>query len=147
MPGYAATLPRAPPEAERTARAPSGRILGPVRRLAALLAAALLVLFGTVPALAAPKKKPTPTATPTAEPLLRAAGSCLTYVPGKHIVLAEVGTSGRVFGIDSRTRLETKVRAGARIRILYVEGPEGPVARRILPGPAEQKPAPTATPG
>ncbi|HQR45356.1 MAG TPA: hypothetical protein PK598_04975, partial [Thermoanaerobaculia bacterium] len=84
-----------------------------------------------------------PTATPTPAPLLRAAGSCLSYAPGKNVVLAEVGTTGRVFRIDAETRLETRVRVGARLRILYVEGPEGPVARRVLPGPAPEKPSPT----
>lgn len=146
MPGLAAVLPPPPGEAQGKARAVFGRILAPVRRLAVLLAASLPALLGTAPALSAPRKKPAPTATPTPAPLLRAAGACLSYVPGKYIVLAEVGTTGRVFGIDSQTRLDTKVRAGARIRILYMEGPEGPVARRILPGPAPQKPAPTPTP-
>lgn len=109
---------------------------------ARLLAAGLSALLGTAPAAALPKKKPTPTATPTPAPLLRAAGSCLDWIPGKHLVLAEVGTTGRVFRVDSATVIAAEVKVGARVRILYTEGPEGPVAKRILPGPVVTPPAP-----
>lgn len=114
---------------------------GPVLVLAVLVAGAA----SAEPA-AAKKRTPTPTATPTPAPLLRAAGSCISFVPGKNLVLAEVGTTGRVFRIDAETKLETTVRAGARLRILYVEGPDGPTARRVLPGPAPGRPTPTAAP-
>jgi hypothetical protein len=119
-----------------------------VKRLARAPALALLALFVASPADGAGKKKPgpTPTATPTPLPLLRAAGSCLEYVPGRHVILAEVGTEGRVFAIDPSTRVETAVRTGARIRILYVETPAGPLARRILPGPAVATPTPSPAP-
>jgi len=118
-----------------------------MRRLGALGAVALVLLASAPRGESAAKKKtPTPTATPTPEPLLRAAGSCVSYVPGKNLVLAEVGTTGKVFRIDPKTRLETRVRAGARLRILYVEGPDGPVARRVLAGPAPPKPTPTPAP-
>ncbi len=109
-----------------------------------LLAGGLAALLGAAPGQAAPKKKPrpTPTATPTPQALLRAAGSCLAWVPGQHLVLAEVGTSGRVFRVDASTEIATEVRVGSRVRILYVGGPEGPVARKILPGPVAASPAP-----
>ena len=98
---------------------------------------AVLLLSGSPGTLSAAKKKPrpTPTATPTPVPLLRAAGSCIAYEPGVHILLAEVGTTGRVFRVDASTEVATRPRVGSRVRILYVEGPEGPVARKILPGP------------
>ncbi len=115
-----------------------------VPKSAGLLAGGLAALLGASPGQAAPKKKPrpTPTATPTPQALLRAAGSCLAWVPGKHLILAEVGTSGRVFRIDSSTEISAEVRVGSRVRILYVGGPEGPVARKILPGPVVASPAP-----
>jgi len=71
----------------------------------------------------------------TAPALRKAAGSVVGYVPGKHIVLAEVGSTGRVFSVDAETQIETTVRTGARVRILWFDGPAGPVARQILPGP------------
>ena len=110
------------------------------RRLAAVLAA----LLWATPGLALPKKKPrpSPTATPTPTPLFRAAGSCIAWVPGKHLVLAEVGTTGRVFRIDASTEISADVRIGSRVRVLYVTGPEGPLARKILPGPIVSPPAP-----
>jgi hypothetical protein len=110
---------------------------------AGILAGGLAALLGAAPGQAAPKKKPrpTPTATPTPQVLLRAAGSCLAWVPGKHLVLAEVGTSGRVFLVDSSTEIRAEVRVGSRVRILYVQGPGGPVARKILPGPVGTSPA------
>ena len=82
---------------------------------------------------------------PKQEPLLRAAGACMEFTPGQHLVLAEVGSTGHVFRIDADTRIEADVRKGARVRVLYLEGPEGPVARRILPGPAAATP-PARTP-
>ena len=77
---------------------------------------------------------------PTPEPFLRAAGACMEFTPGQHIVVAEVGATGHVFRIDADTKIEADVRKGARVRILYVDGPGGPVARRILPGPAAATP-------
>lgn len=118
-------------------------------RFGLALGVAVLALAAPPEADAAKKKpgpKPTATPAPTPVPLLRAAGSCLSFVAGKHLVLAEVGTTGRVFRVDSATRIETNVRAGARLRILYVEGPDGPVARRVLPGPVVEKPARGAVP-
>ncbi len=100
-------------------------------------------LSGTAPGLPAAKKKPTPTATPTPAPLLKAAGSCLAWVPGKHLILAEVGTTGRAFRVDASTEIGVKVQVGSRLRVLYEESPEGPVARRILPGPVVSGPTPT----
>jgi len=141
MPGVAAARPLAPPGSPEDSVDAGRHILAPVRRIPGLLAAALIVLFGTVPGLAAPKKKPTPTPTPA--PLLRAAGSCLAWVPGKHLVLAEVGTTGRVFHVDAATEVGVKVRVGSRLRVLYEERPEGPVARKILPGPVVSGPTPT----
>lgn len=126
----------------------------PMRRLPylpALLLAALLAL----PAPAATKKKakrrsaprPTPTVrpyygppAPTPAPYLRAAGACMEYTPGRYVVVAEVGAKGRVFRIDGETRIEVDVRKGARLRILYLDGPEGPVARRVLQGPVAEAP-------
>lgn len=117
----------------------------------ALLVAALLAF----PAAAATKKKrkkaaaprPTPTArpyygppAPTPVPWLRAAGACMEYTPGRYVVVAEVGAQGRVFRLDEETRIEVDVRKGARLRILYLDGPEGPVARRILAGPVAEAP-------
>ena len=118
----------------------------------ALLALALLV---PAPAGAATKKKkarrPAPTPTPrpyygppapTPVPYLRAAGACMEFLPGQYIVVAEVGATGHVFRVDADTRIEADVRKGARVRILYVDGPEGPVARKILPGPVAATPPP-----
>ncbi len=115
----------------------------------ALAAAALLAGPG---AQAAKKKKkraptPTPTATPTPTPtptpvppeLRKAAGACLRYEAGAFIMLSEVGHPGRAFRIDSGTDITARPRRGARLRILYVETPEGPVARKIMPGPEETK--------
>ena len=47
---------------------------------------------------------------------------------------------GRAFKIDASTDIATRVRRGVRLRILYVETPDGPVARKIMPGPTEEKP-------
>ena len=114
-----------------------------MRRFGWVLTFAVFVLVASGEADAAKKKpRPTPTATPTPVPLLRAAGSCLSYVPGKSLVLAEVGRTGKAFRIDSTTRIETRIRAGGRLRILYAEGPDGPVARSILPGPIVATPTP-----
>ena len=99
------------------------------------------------PASGATKKKrptptatPAPTATPTPVPSLRAAGSCLRYEPGAYVVLSEVGQPGRAFRIDSNTEITATPRRGLRLRIFYEDGPEGPVARKILPGPDEEVP-------
>jgi hypothetical protein len=79
---------------------------------------------------------------PTPEPYLRAAGACMEFTPGQYLVLAEVGATGRVFRLDADTRVEADVRKGSRVRVLFVDGPEGPVARKILPGPAAATPPP-----
>ena len=110
----------------------------------ALLAA--VFVLGTGPAAAAPakRKKPTatPTATPTPLPLQKAAGSVVGWVPGKHVVVAEVGSAGRIFRIDEETQIEASLRTGTRVRILWVDGPAGPIARQILPGPTLATPTP-----
>lgn len=110
-------------------------------RVACVAFAALLL---AAPASEAAKKKrptptptPAPTATPTPVPFLRAAGACLRYEPGAYIVLSEVGQPGRAFHIDARTEVTAAPRRGVRIRILYEEGPDGPIARKIMPGPEE----------
>ena len=129
------------------------------RPLVPLLVAALLALALVVPgsADAATKRRkkkvrrpvPTPTArpyygppAPTPAPWRRAAGACMEYTPGQHLVVAEVGATGRVFRVDGETKIETEVRKGLRVRILYEDRPEGPVARRILPGPIAAAPLP-----
>jgi hypothetical protein len=112
---------------------------------AACLAFAALLLAAPVSE-AARKKRPTPTptpaptATPTPVPLLRAAGACLRYEPGAYIVLSEVGQPGRAFHIDARTEITAAPKRGTRLRILYEDGPDGPIARKILPGPEEAHP-------
>jgi len=129
------------------------------RTLVPVASAALLVLALLLPAPAdgkttkkkrksgSPAKTPTerpyygPPA-PTPEALLRAAGACMEFTPGQHLVVAEVGATGRVFRIDADTRIEADVRKGSRVRVLYVDGPGGPVARKILPGPAAATPPP-----
>ncbi len=129
------------------------------RPLVPLFVAALLALALVVPgpADAATKRRkrkvrrpvPTPTArpyygppAPTSAPWRRAAGACMEYTPGQHLVVAEVGATGRVFRIDGETKIETEVRKGLRVRILYEDRPEGPFARRILPGPIAATPSP-----
>jgi hypothetical protein len=112
---------------------------------AAVLAISVLVAG---PGSSAPKKKkPTPTPAPTAPSptptpgpeLRKAAGSCLRYEAGAYIMLSEVGHPGRAFKIDSGTDITARPRRGARLRILYVDTQEGPVARKIMPGPVEDK--------
>ena len=110
-------------------------------RVACLVFAALLL---AAPASEGAKKKrptptptPAPTATPTPVPFLRAAGACLRYEPGAYIVLSEVGQPGRAFHIDARTEVTAAPRRGVRLRILYEDSPDGPIARKILPGPTE----------
>jgi hypothetical protein len=96
----------------------------------------------------APRPKPTPIVQPgerygpPTPPPLRAAGSCLRYEPGHYVVLAEVGDVGHVFKIDEATEITATLRKGARVRILYVEGIDGPIAGKIMPGPVEEAPAP-----
>lgn len=120
----------------------------PLLRTLAVAVAIASVLAG--PGSAATKKKgkatptPTPTAVPTATPtpapeLRKAAGSCLRYEAGAYIMLSEVGQPGRAFKIDSGTDITARPRRGARLRILYVDSPEGPIARKIMPGPVEEK--------
>jgi hypothetical protein len=101
-----------------------------------------LAVFLAAPASGAVKKgrlTPTPVSTPTPTPIpfLRAAGACLRYEPGAYIVLSEVGHPGRVFRINASTEITAVPRRGGRIRILYEDDPEGPVARKILAGPEE----------
>ena len=105
---------------------------------------ALAALFLAAPASEAAKKgrraptsTPAPTATPTPVPLLRAAGACLRYEPGAYIVLSEVGQPGRAFHIDARTEITAAPKRGGRLRIFYEDGPDGPIARKIMPGPTE----------
>jgi hypothetical protein len=70
----------------------------------------------------------------------------MEYLPGEYLVVAEVGATGRVFRIDAGTRIEADVRKGARVRVLYEEGSGGPVARRVVPGPAPGAPTPSRSP-
>ena len=72
-----------------------------------------------------------------------AAGYCLRYEKDHFIVLAELGEAGRAFPIDKSTVVAGRITTGARLRILYVETPEGPLAQRIGPGPVN----PMSTPG
>jgi len=119
-----------------------------MRRLlpAGALFAALFALLGPAEAGAATSKGERPTATPTATPtllpLLKAAGSVVGWVPGKHVVVVEVGSAGRVFRIDGQTQIEASLRTGTRVRILWVDDPAGPIARQILPGPTLATPTP-----
>lgn len=94
---------------------------------------------------ATPTRTPTPAPTPTQTPIpvYRAAGFCLRYERDHFLVLAELGQAGRVFRIDKTTVIAAKVATGVRLRILFVDTPEGPLARRITPGPTD----PTPTPG
>ncbi len=87
------------------------------------------------------KRKATPIPTPTPPQFLRAAGACLDYHPGQFIVLAEPGGQGRAIQIDSATELSITPERGARVRVLYKEGPEGPIAKKILAGPEEKPPS------
>lgn len=115
----------------------------------AAVAALAIAALTAGPGEAAKKKKtptptPTPTATPTSSPtpgpeLRKAAGSCLRYEAGAYIMLSEVDQPGRAFKIDAGTDIAVRPRRGARLRILYVDTPEGPVARKIMPGPEEGK--------
>lgn len=123
-----------------------------LRAAAAAILTLGLLLPGPADAATRRKKKrrrpaPTPTAAPyqgppapTPAPLLRAAGACMEYLAGRYLVVAEVGATGRVFRIDGETRVEADVRKGARVRVLYVDGPTGPLARRVLPGPVAVPP-------
>ncbi len=79
---------------------------------------------------------------PTPLPYLRAAGACMAFTPGEYLVVAEVGSTGRVFRIDGETVISADVRKGARVRVLYVEGAAGPVARKVMPGPEAASPQP-----
>lgn len=120
-----------------------------MRRLTAVVVVLSVFALATPEAIdASPAKKkkrgarPTPTATPrrtptpTPVPYSRAAGTCLEYVPGRYVIVAEVGESGRVFKLDAATELEVIPSPGARVRVLYVDEPDGPLAKRLLPGPA-----------
>jgi hypothetical protein len=113
------------------------------RRAARLALVATLSVSAGAAAGAATKRRPTPTPspvpTPTPVPLLRAAGACLRYEPGAYVVLSEVGQPGRAFLIDGDTEIAATPKRGTRIRILYEDRPEGPLARKILPGPEEEQ--------
>lgn len=124
------------------------------RLVAAAVCALLLVSSAQAVAARKSKKrarpKPTPRVTKPARPIygpptpvpvvaLRAAGSCLGYEPGHFLLLAEVGQSGRVFRIDRETVFHVTPQRGARIRLLYVETPDGPLAREVLPGPVAEE--------
>jgi hypothetical protein len=110
---------------------------------AACLAFAAFLLAAPASEAAKRRKRPTPTptpaptATPTPVPFLRAAGACLRYEPGAYIVLSEVGQPGRAFRLDARTEITAPPRRGVRLRILYEDDPDGPIARKIMPGPTE----------
>ncbi len=120
--------------------------LPPAARVFCLVLAGVLLAAPATGAKKRRKRKPTPTATPTATPtpaptpvpFLRAAGFCLRYEPGAYVVLSEVGQPGRAFRIDAKTEMAATPRRGVRLRILYEDGPDGPVARKVLPGPAEE---------
>ena len=114
----------------------------PVRRLAVLLGTLLAAVaagsaFSGTDGTQGKKAKGRETFGPPAPSPSRAAGSVLRYEPGHHIVVAEVGVVGRVFRIEPSTEITARVATGVRVRILYVEGIDGPVARRIMPGPVE----------
>jgi hypothetical protein len=120
----------------------------PLLRTLAVAVAIAAILAGPGSAATKKKRKATPTPTPTAVPtstpapapeLRKAAGSCLRYEAGAYIMLSEVGQPGRAFKIDSGTDITARPRRGARLRILYVDSPEGPIARKIMPGPVEEK--------
>ncbi len=105
---------------------------------------ALAVFLLMAPASEAAKKRrrkptptPAPTATPTPLPFLRAAGACLRYEPGAFLILSEVGQGGRMFHLDAATEVTVTPKKGARLRVLYEDGPDGPIARKIMPGPTE----------
>ena len=87
-----------------------------------------------------PAPTPTVTSTPTPVPFQRAAGSCVRYEPSHYIIVAELGQAGRSFRIDEGTVIRViSLRIGSRVRILLEDSPDGPVARRILPGPEPAK--------
>ncbi len=73
----------------------------------------------------------------------RAAGTCVGYEPGIYLLVSEIGGSGRVFKVDSETLLEFKPKRGSRVRIEYINGPDGPIAKRVLAGPGEADTTPT----
>jgi hypothetical protein len=116
--------------------------------LAAVAFAIAALVAGPGTAARAKKKKPTPTPAPTAAPtptpapraeLHKAAGSCVRYEAGAYVMLSEPGQRGRAFRIDAETDITARPHRGARLRILYVDSPDGPVARKIMPGPVEEK--------
>jgi len=112
----------------------------PVSLRGACLAFAALLLAAPVSEAArrkSPTPTPAPTATPTPVPFLRAAGACLRYEPGAYLVLSEVGHGGQVFLLDAATEITAAPKRGARLRILYEDSSDGPVARKIMPGPTE----------
>jgi hypothetical protein len=84
-----------------------------------------------------PTPTPAPTTTPTPVPFLRAAGACLRYEPGAFLILSEVGQGGRMFHLDAATEVLVTPKKGTRLRVLYEDGPDGPIARKIMPGPTE----------
>ncbi len=112
------------------------------RRLIVALLIALVLL--PLPLWAAKRRRaPTPTPTPSfygppspvTAMLKRAAGSCMQFERDRFLTIAEVGETGRVFRIDPETILEVTPAVGIRLRLLYVEAPDGPIARRVMAGP------------
>jgi len=61
----------------------------------------------------------------------------MRFVPGQLMLVAEVGETGRVFRLDDDTVFTVKPKTGTRVRVLYVETPEGPLAKKVMPGPEE----------
>ena len=105
-------------------------------------AAVLLVWQGLASPAGTASRKPAskravPAPTPTPVTLYRAAGACARFVSGQLVVLAEPGHTGRVFRISEETTITVTPRLGQRVRILYVDTPEGPLARYLMPGPIE----------
>jgi hypothetical protein len=122
--------------------APAMSYRGKTALLATLLTLALAPPGAAQTRRRKPRATPTPAATPTATPIpvYRAAGYCLRYERDHFLVLAELGEAGKVFHIDRSTDVAVKIRTGARLRILYVETPEGPLAKRISSGPVDPTP-------
>lgn len=149
------------PERHGMARIPRGSAILPppmrftrLARLASVLALAVALALGA-PAEAASRRKrskkrrprPAPAAVlahfgppvPSDRDYQRAAGICVDYAPGHYVVVAEVGEKGRAFRIDADTVLGLSLAKGSRIRILYTDGPEGPLAHKLQPGPVEPR--------
>ena len=87
------------------------------------------------------RRSPRPPRLPTpAPPFLReAAGACLRYEAGAFLMLSEVGQPGRAFHIDAGTEITAVPERRAPQDPLRGDGPDGPIARKIMPGPEERK--------